>query len=311
MLDPALRDGGVGDAAQDVAGRGSYPGHLLAAGAGRRAGPEDLDLPAWRELLRQRVKNLYAGHARPLRHGGRTGRLPGGRHGPGRAARLWGRGGERAAGRRRERTSARPTMSSRACARTARACWSRSSTSRRGIRSLPAGQDAAARAGRLIDETLADPGIVEVGYHADLRYTVTLVERFGGRERPRSARRRAEPGTPSSWSPGPPAGSPARSWPTWPRPAAASSTCSDLAPAPAPRDPEIALFRTDKDALKRKLIDDRAGAANGPRRRRSSAALQGIERREAACGRSRRSRPPAAGRTTSAWTCATARRWTP
>ena len=43
-----------------------------------------------------------------------------------------------------------------------------------------AGLPAAAAASRLIEETLSDPGIVEVGWEKDLRYGVTLLERPDG-----------------------------------------------------------------------------------------------------------------------------------
>ena len=80
----------------------------------------------------------------------------------------------------------------------------------------------AALADMLIEETLRDPGAVEIGHADDLRWTVGLVERPAGHD----AGARADRRRPCSSSPAPPAASCRRSPPTSRPPPAGRSTCS-------------------------------------------------------------------------------------
>ncbi len=241
---------------------------------------EEMDLPAWRELLRQRVKNLYsslrilydsvAGPGTFLV----AGTALGGLHGYG--------------------VEGATTPSGGGVSGFCKA-YNVEQGLRPGGKGLlvkvvdfeavhpfaAAGQDAIARAGHLIDETLLDPGIVEVGYHAALRYTVTLVER--------SAAESAH---------GAPAGELNSDTVFLVTGAAGGITSAivadlaaasrgifyllDLAPAPARGDAEIALLRTDKEALKRRLIEEARGRGKRPTPAQIERTLQGIERREAA-----------------------------
>ena len=104
-------------------------------------------------------------------------------------------------------------------------CWSKPSTSNRAAR-------PAEPAEALIAETLADPGVVEVGYHDGLRYTVTLDERPAADGQPGMA---AGSRTRSSWSPARPAASPARSSADLAAASGGTFYLLDLVPAPQPR----------------------------------------------------------------------------
>jgi len=118
--------------------------------------------------------------------------------------------------------------------------------------------DPATIARTLIDETLRDPAVVEVGHAGDLRWAVGLAERH------------AEPGTPLS-----PdmtflitgaAGSIVSAITADLAAAAGGGTFHllDLAPAPDPTDPDIAAFRADKDGLKRAIADRIRAAGERP-----------------------------------------------
>ncbi|MCB0044825.1 MAG: SDR family NAD(P)-dependent oxidoreductase [Caldilineaceae bacterium] len=142
----------------------------------------------------------------------------------------------------------------------------------------------------LIAETLTDPGIVEVGYRDGLRYTVTLTEQP------------AENGGP---------GMVLNEESVFVVTGAAGGITSaivtdlaiagksvfyllDLVEAPARDDENIRLFRTDMDALKRKLIEETKARGERPTPviidkqimaiERSEAALRAIESVEAAGG---------------------------
>ena len=138
----------------------------------------------------------------------------------------------------------------------------------------------AALADLLIEETLRDPGAVEVGHADELRWTVGLVERPAqarpGPPPPRSA-------TTCSSSPAPPAASSRRSPPTSP-----PRSRRHLPPArprrrARPRRPRPrALRRRPRRAQARAGRALQASAARSPRPSSSSASWRGIERARAA-----------------------------
>ena len=127
-----------------------------------------MDLETWRELNRQRrIKRPIHSHACPIRGDSGSGGFSCGRHTPGGPARLrYGRGDD-AAWRRRDRFH--KGVSCRARTRSPRR-----GTGARQLTSI--GRKTENRADQLIDETLADPGVVEVGYHDGLRFAITLTE---------------------------------------------------------------------------------------------------------------------------------------
>ena len=123
-----------------------------------------------------------------------------------------------------------------------------------------ASANAADVAEALLDETLADPGIVEVGRKDGLRWTVSLEERP------------ARDGTP-----GLTLGKESVFVVTGAAGGITSAIVADLAAAsggtfylldlvPEPRrdDPKIALFRTDREGLKRALIEEAKGRGEKP-----------------------------------------------
>ena len=241
---------------------------------------EELDLPAWRELLRQRVKNLYAsmrvlydsvaGPGAFLVAGTALGGLHG--YGVEGASAPLGGGVSGFCKAYDVEQGLRPH---------GKGVLVKVVDFEAGPPFASTAQDAATRAGRLIDETLADPGIVEVGYHAGLRYTVTLVERSAAESANGAPARELNPGTVFLVS-----GAAGGITSAIVADLAAASRgvfyLLDLAPAPARGDPEIALFRTDKEALKRKLIEEARQRGERPTPAQIERALQGIERREAA-----------------------------
>ncbi|HEU5103287.1 MAG TPA: beta-ketoacyl synthase N-terminal-like domain-containing protein, partial [Roseiflexaceae bacterium] len=101
----------------------------------------------------------------------------------------------------------------------------------------------------LIAETLTDPGVVEVGYRDGLRYSVTLEERPAVDGQPGM-----QLGNDTVFVVTGAAGG-ITSAIVGDLAAASGGTfyLLDLAPAPAPNDPQIALFRSDKEALRHQL----------------------------------------------------------
>ena len=110
---------------------------------------------------------------------------------------------------------------------------------RQGGRQRPLEDDAPQWRRRLLDETLRDPGCVEVGYGGGRRWTVGLPGRAGGRTVSGNG---ARPPTPSSSSPAPRAASSRPSPPTWPGTRAARSTFW-TSPRARPGDADIAAVR--------------------------------------------------------------------
>jgi NAD(P)-dependent dehydrogenase (short-subunit alcohol dehydrogenase family) len=222
---------------------------------------EELDLEAWREQNRVRVKNLYltmrALYDAPGAFLVAATRL-GGLHGygaEGATAPLGGAVSGFAKAYKRERKDALVK-----------------------VVDFEAGRKTAEPAEALIAETLADPGIVEVGYHDGLRYTVTLEER---------------PAADGS------AGMVLNKDTVFLVTGAAGGITSaivgdlaaasggvfyllDLTPAPQADDPNIALFRADREALKRQLIDTLKAAGERPTPVQIDKRIMAIERAEAA-----------------------------
>ncbi len=146
-----------------------------------------------------------------------------------------------------------------------------------------ASRKTAAFADLLIAETLADPGCVEVGYWRDGRYTITLMEQ--------PATYDAVVGLPT----GPQFNRDAVFLVTGAAGGITSAIVADLAaasggvfylldltPEPDRTDPQIALFRADKDALKQRLIEETKAASEKPTPVMIEKKLAAVERLEAA-----------------------------
>ena len=178
---------------------------VLAGRARRRGAARGLDLAGWRAALRRRVRNLYPTMRRLYERSPFlvTATRLGGFHGYDEAGATCPLGGAVtgfAKAYRRERPDALVKAVD-----------------------FPASRKTAALADLLVEETLRDPGCVEVGYADGRRWGVGLAER----PFPNAAEaRRTSARTRSSWSPERPAASCRRSPPTWPPPCAAPSTCS-------------------------------------------------------------------------------------
>jgi NAD(P)-dependent dehydrogenase (short-subunit alcohol dehydrogenase family) len=231
---------------------------------------EALDLDTWRELNRVRVKNLhvamqalYEAVSRPgtfLVAATRLGGLHG--YGPdGATAPLGGAVAGFSKAFKRERGDALVKVVDFADSR------------RRGSR-----RATAAPADALIAETLSDPGVVEVGYHEDNRYTVTLLE---------------QPAT--DGHPGLTLGPETVFLVTGAAGGITSAIIGDLAaasggtfylldlvPEPAHDDPQIALFRQGKDALKNHLITASKEAEEKVTPAQIDKQIMAVERSEAA-----------------------------
>ena len=137
---------------------------------------------------------------------------------------------------------------------------------------------AAGVADALLAETLLDPGVVEVGYHEGLRYTVGLEEQPAADGQPGLAL-----GKETVFLVTGAAGGITSAIVT--DLAAASGGIFyllDLAEAPAPDDPLVALFRSDKEALKQRLIETMKAAGERPTPAKVERQILALERREAA-----------------------------
>jgi len=134
---------------------------------------------------------------------------------------------------------------------------------------------SAKAAAVLIDETLKDPGVVEVGYADDLRWTVGLAERPLGPE-DAEIELAAEPVFVVTGAAGSIVSAIvsdlARRWP-------GHFYLLDLTPEPTPDDPDLQLFRSDREALKRQLFERLKGSGE-------KATPANVEKRLAACERS-------------------------
>jgi NAD(P)-dependent dehydrogenase (short-subunit alcohol dehydrogenase family)/acyl carrier protein len=130
----------------------------------------------------------------------------------------------------------------------------------------------------LLAETLTDPGIVEVGYHEGSRWTITLDEQPAADGQPGLSLGRdsvfvvtgAAGGITSAIVADLAAAS------------AGTFVLLDLVPEPARDDGKIALFRQDPEQLKRTLIDEARGRGEKPTPVMIDKQIMGIERSEAA-----------------------------
>ena len=172
--------------------------------------------------------------------------------------------------------------------------WSRRSTSR------PSRKPAASPT-RLIDETLRDPGAVEIGHADDLRWTVGLQERAGRAPTPARA---LGPGHASSSSPARPAAS--SSAITADLAAASGGTFHllDLAPAPDRRRPRPRALRDrPRRAEARARRAAQGSAASGATPSSVERELAALERARAALDAIAAVEAPAAARTSTRSTC--------
>ncbi len=225
---------------------------------------EDMDLATWRELNRVRVKNLYltlrtlydtlVGPGTFLVSATRLGGLHG--YGPeGASAPLGGAvvGCTKSYKRERQNILVKAV-------------------------DFEPGRKTAEPADLLIAETLFDPGVVEVGYRGSLRFTVTFEERPAADGTPGMVLGKETVFVVTGAAGGITSAITADL-------AAASGGIFyllDLTPKPDPDDPNIALFRQDKEALKRKLIDDFRAAGERPTPVMIDRKILAIEREEAA-----------------------------
>jgi NAD(P)-dependent dehydrogenase (short-subunit alcohol dehydrogenase family)/acyl carrier protein len=130
----------------------------------------------------------------------------------------------------------------------------------------------------LIDETLSDPGVVEVGYHHGRRFTIMLEERSAvdGQAGLTLNHDRVFVATGAAGS--------ITSEIVADLAAASSGVfyLLDLVPAPEGNAANIKLFRTDQDGLKQKLIEEMKTAGEKPTPVKIDKQLFAIERSEAA-----------------------------
>jgi NAD(P)-dependent dehydrogenase (short-subunit alcohol dehydrogenase family)/acyl carrier protein len=227
-------------------------------------GIEEMDLAIWRELNRQRVKNLYttmrtlyetvsgpgAFLVSATRLGGLHGYTPEGATAPLGGAVV---GFTKAYKREKGDTLVKAV-------------------------DFEAGRKTAEPAEALIAETLFDPGIVEIGYFDGLRYTVTLEEQPAADGQPGMVLNKETVFVVTGAAGGITSAIVADL-------AVASGGVFyllDLVPLPERNNPDIALFRTDKEALKRKLFDAMKAAGERPTPVAIDKRLLAIEREEAA-----------------------------
>jgi malonyl CoA-acyl carrier protein transacylase len=143
----------------------------------------------------------------------------------------------------------------------------------------------------LVAETLVDPGVVEVGYHDDLRWTIGLEERPAADGRPEVALGKDTVFVVTGAAGG------ITSAIVADLAAASGGTffLLDLVPEPSPTDPKIGLLREDRERLKLALIEEARARGEKPTpvaidrqiqaAERADAALRAIEAVEAAGGK--------------------------
>ncbi|NWF67559.1 MAG: SDR family NAD(P)-dependent oxidoreductase, partial [Chloroflexi bacterium] len=225
---------------------------------------ETMDLPAWRELNRQRVKNLYTTMRALYESVSKAGtflvsatRL-GGLHGygdDGASAPLGGAvvGFTKAYKRERGDVLVKAV-------------------------DFEVSRKTAAYADALIAETLADPGIVEVGYREEQRYTVTLSEQPVSYNEPKMI---FDKGTVFVVT-GAAGGITSAIVQDLAQATGGVFYLLDLVQAAAADDPLVALFRKDKDALKAKLIEEARAKGEKMTPVQIDKRIAAIEREEAA-----------------------------
>ncbi|MBW7958150.1 MAG: SDR family NAD(P)-dependent oxidoreductase, partial [Candidatus Promineofilum sp.] len=225
---------------------------------------EELELETWRELNRIRVKNLYttmrtlyesvSGPGTFLVSATRLGGLHG--YGPdGATAPLGGAVSGFTKAYKRERPDALVK-----------------------VVDFESGRKTATPADALIAETLTDPGIVEVGYYEDNRYTVTLVEEPAADGQPdlklNSDSVFLVTGAAGGITSAIIGDLAANSGGTF--------YLLDLVPEPAADDPQITLFRQGKDALKQHLIATAKAAGEKITPAQIDKQIMAVERNESA-----------------------------
>ena len=230
---------------------------------------DQLDLPRWNEALRRRVKALYTAMRRLWDSGPflvSATRL-GGRHGYGADGATSPMGGA-VTGFTKSYRKERPDALVKAV-------------------DLPASRKTAAVADILIEETLHDPGCVEVGRLDGQRWGVGLAET-------------PFPPLHEDGSPGGPGGMPLTAETVFLVTGAAGSIVSaitadlakaasggtfhllDLTPAPDPADPDLAAFGTDREGLKATIAARMKDRGERPTPVAIERELAGLERRAAA-----------------------------
>ncbi len=231
---------------------------------------EDLELSSWRELNRQRVKNLYrtmrslyesiAGAGAFLVSATRLGGLHG--YGPeGASAPLGGAvtGFTKAYGIEKRLRGHGEGLVVKAV-------------------DFEVHRKTAEPAEQLIAETLFDPGVVEVGYYEGLRYGISLAEQPARDGNPGMVLDRDTVFVVTGAAGG-----------------ITSAIVTDLAAAsggvfylldlvacPPPGDANVGLFRSDREALKAKLIEEARTKGEKPTPKQIDQQIAGIERSEAA-----------------------------
>jgi NAD(P)-dependent dehydrogenase (short-subunit alcohol dehydrogenase family) len=152
------------------------------------------------------------------------------------------------------------------------------------------GRKTAEPAETLIAETLYDPGVIEVGYHDGLRFSVSFCELPAADGQPGMAL-----GPESVFVvTGAAGGITSAIVADLAGVSGGTFYLLDLTPTPNPDDPQIAQFRRDRDSLKQTLIDELKAAGERPtpvqidrqmaQIERSDAALRAIEAVQAAGG---------------------------
>ncbi|MEZ4516695.1 MAG: SDR family oxidoreductase [Chloroflexota bacterium] len=141
-----------------------------------------------------------------------------------------------------------------------------------------AGRKTAAPADALIAETLTDPGVVEVGYRDEDRYTITLLEEPADNGEPGLTLDKDSVFLVTGAAGG------ITSAIIGDLAAASGGTfyLLDLTPEPDRNDDKITLFRTDRNALKQALIVEAKAAGEKPTPVQIDRQIMAIERSEAA-----------------------------
>ena len=140
------------------------------------------------------------------------------------------------------------------------------------------GRKTAEPADLLIAETLFDPGVVEVGYHDGMRFSITLLEQPAADGQPGMELNHESVFVVTGAAGG------ITSAIVADLAAASGGTfyLLDLTPTPDPTDPQIALFRRDREALKLSLIEELKAAGERPTPVQIDRRLAGIERADVA-----------------------------
>jgi len=140
------------------------------------------------------------------------------------------------------------------------------------------GRKTASPADALLAETLTDPGVVEVGYYEDNRYTVTLMEQPAADGQPGLTL----DGDSVFLVTGAAGGITSAIIGDLAAHSGGTFYLLDLAPEPVRDDPQIALSRQGKDALKQHLIATAKAAGEKVTPAQIDKQIMGVERSEAA-----------------------------